>query len=106
MTTEAMHLTQDQIAQFERDGYLIVPGLLANEEAVALREHFMELHAAGPVEPLFRPIALEACDGDVLRHYPRFMHPHRVDELSMRAMLDDRFRIILRDLFGEEALAA
>ncbi|HEX8550940.1 MAG TPA: phytanoyl-CoA dioxygenase family protein [Abditibacteriaceae bacterium] len=98
-------LTNEQKEQFERDGYLIVRGLISREEAVQLRDHFMDLHAQGPKQG-FDPKSADEADSDVLRMYPRFMHPHRVDDLSMKWMLDARFEGVLRDLFGEQPVAA
>jgi hypothetical protein len=54
-------VTDKQVRQFERDGFLVARGLFSTEEA----------------------------DWDVLKHYPRIMHPHRFDERSQRYMLDD-----------------
>jgi ectoine hydroxylase-related dioxygenase (phytanoyl-CoA dioxygenase family) len=101
-----MYLTAEQKQQFERDGYIILRGLVSREEAAELRDHFMDLHAAGPKPGLFDPKPLDEVDGDVLRAYPRFMHPHRVDETSEKWMLDERFRKVLRDLMDEEPIAA
>lgn len=98
-------LTNEQLQQFERDGYIILSGLFSEQEATELREHFMDIHAAGPVEG-FNPQPLAEVDGDVLRAYPRYIHPHKRDALSMDIMLDSRFEKILEDLFGEPALAA
>ena len=100
-----MHLTTEQKAQFERDGYIILRGLVSREEAAALRDHFMDLHAQGP-KPGFEPNSLEEAKGDVLRAYPRFMMPHRVDENSKKWMLDGRFHDVLLDLMEEEPVAA
>jgi ectoine hydroxylase-related dioxygenase (phytanoyl-CoA dioxygenase family) len=99
-------LTSQQRQEFERDGYIIVRGLVSRDEAAALRDHFMELHAAGPVEGWFQPVPLEETGGDILRAYPRFMHPHRTDEASLKWMLDARFEQVLRELLEETPIAA
>jgi ectoine hydroxylase-related dioxygenase (phytanoyl-CoA dioxygenase family) len=103
-------LTDEQKAQFERDGYLIVRGLLSQEEATTIRDAFMKMNEEGPVpglseiNPNYRP-------EDPLSFYPRMMHPHRhselpVGDLAMRYMLDSRIQSVLEELFGEEAVAA
>lgn len=99
-------LSDEQLEFFEREGYLIVHELFSATEVAELREHFMALHTAGPVEGWFNPVPLEYSGGDLLRHYPRVVHPHRFDEASRRWMLDARFGSIMCDLFGEEAFAA
>ncbi|MET9890901.1 phytanoyl-CoA dioxygenase family protein [Streptomyces sp. NPDC006465] len=43
---------------------------------------------------------------DPLHVYPRVMHPHRINGLSLRLLLDPRVRDILEILLGEEVLAA
>jgi ectoine hydroxylase-related dioxygenase (phytanoyl-CoA dioxygenase family) len=97
-------LTDEQKAEFERNGYLVVR-LFDTDEITALREHFMLIHAAGPVPGFFQPATKEETS-DILKQYPRIMHPHRFDETSMKYMLDLRLRAVLRDLLGEEPLAA
>lgn len=103
-TTERT-LSDEQIAQYERDGFLVVRNMLPIEEAAALREHFMAMHARG-VPGYYEPPAEEEAGGDILKRYPRIMHPHRVDDLSKNYMLDARLENVLRDLFDEEPLAA
>lgn len=99
-------LTEAQRQQFERDGYLVVGGLFDAHEISALREHFMALHEAGPVPGYFNPKPLQETGGDLLAHYPRMLHPHRFDETSKRYLLDARLQSVLRELLGEEPLAA
>jgi len=106
MTTTTQTLTDEQLDQFHRDGYLILRGFLSRVEATAWREHFMELHARGPVEEYFNPRPLEEADGDMLKAYPRMLMPHRWDETSKEYFLDARLGPILQDLLGEEPLAA
>jgi phytanoyl-CoA hydroxylase len=102
-TTE--HLTQEQIQGFQEDGYLLVKDLFAPEEAKALVDNFMRMHAEGP-QPGFEPTSPEEANGDILKLYPRMMHPHRIDELSQQYLLDERLESVLTGLFGEEPLAA
>src|SRR5205823_14131076 len=88
--------------QFERDGYLIVRGLIPPEEAAFLRDCFMEVHARRAIEGYNDGLP----ESDILHRYPRLVHPHRTDELSRRYMLDARIAEVLEELFGEEPLAA
>jgi ectoine hydroxylase-related dioxygenase (phytanoyl-CoA dioxygenase family) len=99
-------LTPEQIRGFQEDGYLVVEGLFEPAEVRELLENFMRMHAGGEIPGCFEPASPEEAKGDVLKLYPRMMHPHRVDELSLRYLLDDRLEEVLTDLFGEEPLAA
>ncbi|MDF2440726.1 MAG: phytanoyl-CoA hydroxylase [Abditibacteriota bacterium] len=104
-------LKDEQVEQFERDGFLVVRGLLSPQETTAFRERFMTIQqdALDPQSTLrayYAPKTLDEADGDVLKHFPRIMHPHRFDATSFDYMLDARFESVLCDLFGEEALAA
>jgi ectoine hydroxylase-related dioxygenase (phytanoyl-CoA dioxygenase family) len=104
-------LTDEQVAQFERDGFYVARGLFSAEETAFLRERFMAiqqdaLNPESTLRPYYQPKTMEEAGGDVLKHYPRIMHPHRFDTISTDYMLDARIEGILRALFGEEALAA
>ncbi|MFI6789146.1 phytanoyl-CoA dioxygenase family protein [Nonomuraea sp. NPDC050383] len=104
MTLTAFH---DQLAAFHDRGYAVVPGLLAPAEAAELRDTFMELHAGGPIPGHFQPQPQEpGRPYDILRDYPRVMHPHQVNGLALRRLLDPRIAAILRELLGEEPIAA
>jgi phytanoyl-CoA hydroxylase len=88
--------------QFERDGYLIVRGLLRPDEAAHRRDYFMAVHARRAIPGYNDGLP----EGDILYRYPRLVHPHRTDELSRQFMLDPRIADVLWELFGEEPLAA
>jgi phytanoyl-CoA hydroxylase len=103
-------VTPEMKAQYVRDGYLVVRGLLAEEEVAAIRDTFMEQNAEGPV-PGLSEIRQSYSPEDPLSRYPRMMHPHRhpehlVGPLSMRTMLDRRFEAVLRALMDDEPIAA
>lgn len=100
------HLTQEQIRSFRDEGYLVVESLFSPEEVRELVDNFMQMHAGGPIPGCFEPADPEEADGDVLKLYPRMMHPHRVNELALRYLLDDRLQAVLTGLLGEEPLAA
>ena len=108
---QTLSLSPQQIEQWQRDGYVLVSGLFAPEEIEELREHFMQMQAAAldedsPLRQYYQPKSLEEASGDILQHYPRVMHPHRFDELSMNQMLDGRVGAVLQELMGAEPIAA
>ncbi|MPY62068.1 phytanoyl-CoA dioxygenase family protein [Streptomyces spongiae] len=97
----------DGRAEFDENGYLVVRGLFSAAEIDDLCAEFTELHAGGRVPGHFEPRTTGAGDpADPLHTYPRVMHPHRINGLSLRVLLDARLRRVLEDLLGEEALAA
>lgn len=104
-------LSPEQLAQWREDGYLLVSGLFAESEIVQMREHFMQmqrdaLNLASPLRDFYRPLSVEESNGDVLKQFPRVIHPHRFDADSMRWMLDERIASVLQQFWSEPALAA
>lgn len=104
-------LSAPELQQFEQDGYFVARGLLGQEEVAALSEHFMEmqrrsLDPTDPVREHYHALSLEEAGGDILKHFPRIMHPARFDSVSRQYMLDSRLEGILTDLLGEQPLAA
>lgn len=106
MTATATHLTAEQLRTFHEAGYLVIPGLFRPDEVRELIDNFMAMHAGGPIPGCFKPVSAEEANGDVLKLYPRMMHPHRVNDVALRYLLDSRLEAVLADLFGEEPLAA
>jgi phytanoyl-CoA hydroxylase len=92
--------------EFEDRGYVIARGLFPADEVKLLIDTFMQMHAGGPIPGCFTPVPAEEANGDILKLYPRMMHPHRVNDVALRYLLDPRIATILADLFGEEPLAA
>ncbi|MFE9020883.1 phytanoyl-CoA dioxygenase family protein [Streptomyces sp. NPDC007808] len=96
-------LPEAGLRRFREDGFTVTRGLFGPDEIDRLCARFAALHAAGPVPGHFEP---HPSDDDPLRVYPRVMHPHEIDELSLRVLLDPRLRAVLEALLGEEVLAA
>ena len=104
------HLSGAQLAQFSRDGFLAVRGLVSADEIGTIREAFMAEAADGPVPGLSDLPRGAVAGNDPLSRYPRMMHPHKhadkaVGRLAMRYMLDPRLRPILAQLLGETPFA-
>ncbi|MBD9723828.1 phytanoyl-CoA dioxygenase family protein [Streptomyces caniscabiei] len=100
-------MTVTDNTEVEENGYVVVRGLFTPTEIEQLCDRFAALRAGGPIPGHFQPRPVPA-DGpaDPLHVYPRVMHPHRIDDLSLRVLLDTRLREILEGLLGEEVLAA
>lgn len=103
----ALHLESNPTSglkeRFDREGYVVARGLFSPGEVDQIRDHFMKLHERVAIPGCFQS---EPGSDDPLKVYPRMMHPHRVSELAMRYMTDDRVFDVLEALFGEEAMAA
>ena len=112
MTNRPTILTDDQIAAFRRDGFVVLPQLLSADEITHIRDTYTNLAADGPVPGLSDMGAVEKCRPDEpLAKWPRLMHPHRhtgteYGDLAMRTMLDARVRASLSDIMDDEPLAA
>lgn len=94
---------EDRRRQWERDGYVFARGLFSGEEVERIREHFMAWNASDRKEDFDR---VDPTGKDPLAQYPRIIHPHRKDPLSVDFMLDVRLRDVMTDFLGEEPLAA
>ncbi|WP_274366194.1 phytanoyl-CoA dioxygenase family protein [Paenibacillus thermotolerans] len=106
MTAAAHRTSQEEISFFKREGYLLKKGLFEEREIEELKALFMEMHAQGPVPGYFHPVSEEEAGGDILRMYPRVMHPHRFNGTAMRYMIHPPVMDALEGLFGEQPLAA
>lgn len=104
--TTTTRLTPSQLKSFDEQGYLVIPGLFTRADIQSLLDTFMEMHAGGPIPGCFSPKSPEEAKGDILKLYPRMMHPHRVNKMALRYLLDARLGTVLEDLFSEEPLAA
>jgi ectoine hydroxylase-related dioxygenase (phytanoyl-CoA dioxygenase family) len=90
-------------AFYEEHGYAVARGLFSPEEVAQLRQHFMELRAAGTY-PGDMVADVQRKD-DPLQKYPRMIHMHRWDETTMRWLLDARLAEHLTEFLGHEPYA-
>ena len=96
-------LIPEQLAVYERDGFLLVPRLYSPEEVSRLRDHFTVLRAAGSYPG--DTAGVESGSDDPLKRYPRMIHMHRWDETSLRWLTDARLGLVMTALLGREPLA-
>lgn len=104
-------INEDDKTFFDANGYYIARGLLTPSEIEEIRETFQGLGDAGPIEGLQNSPKSGSDMKDPLVRYPRMMHPHRFQDLSvgpvaLRYMLDARIESIVRVLMEEQPLAA
>ena len=103
------------LARNERDGFIVAPALFSADEVAGLKEHFMRLRAQGSYAGDFAgvPRGDGAAAGqftadpkpDPLVKYPRMIHMHRWDEVSLRWLVDMRIGAALRELCGVDPFA-
>ena len=92
------------VQEFQRKGFLIVKGIFSDDEVGDLREHLFRTRLAGHYPGDY--VSTDERGNDPLKQYPRLLHPHRWDEKTRSWLLDDRLRLILTELMGDEPYAA
>jgi phytanoyl-CoA hydroxylase len=97
-------MTPDHVRQFEDDGYAVAKGLFSKEEAAAYYKHFMDLRHSGSFPGDYTAAKTDA--NDPLQKYPRMIHMHRWDEISLKWLLDKRLGDAMTALLGTEPFAA
>ncbi len=91
------------IEAFDSDGYLVAQGLFSEAETDLLRDHYMAVRAAGSYPGDNH--GTQSRPDDPLRKFPRLIHMHRWDELSLGFLLDPRLRRWTEALMGIEPFA-
>ncbi len=100
---EVLPISAEQQAFYTTNGYLIVPQVFAPDEVAMYRDHFMRLRAEGARPGDFAGADLTS--EDPLKRYPRMIHMHRWDEVSLQWLLDSRLNACLLSLLGVEPYA-
>jgi ectoine hydroxylase-related dioxygenase (phytanoyl-CoA dioxygenase family) len=88
---------------FDENGFVVVPGLFSADEAESYRDHFMTLREKGIYEGDFAGVDLTSADP--LKRYPRMIHMHRWDDISLRWLVDERLNEVMTALLGREPFA-
>lgn len=89
--------------QFETDGYVVIPGLFSQAEVERYIDHYMTLRSQGQLPGDFAGV--NATSTDPLKKFPRMIHMHRWDELSLQWMIDERLSRCMAALLGREPYA-
>ena len=90
--------------QYQNDGYVLIKKLFSEPECDELIDRSVTLHSRKSIPGCFHSVSELESDGDPLRIYPRMMHPHRVDDLSLRFLKHPRIVDLLRVLLDGEAI--
>ncbi len=88
---------------YQQQGYVVVEGLFSPEEVEQYREHYMTLRRHGSYPGDL--VGIDPRSNDPLKRYPRMIHMHRWDEVSLRWLLDQRLKECLTELLGTEPYA-
>lgn len=97
---------QSALAAYARDGYAVARGLFSRDEVAFFIDHFMRLREAGSYAGDVSGIPLpDPSKPDPLKKYPRMIHMHRWDEVSLRWLVDARIGSALTQLCGVEPFA-
>jgi phytanoyl-CoA hydroxylase len=91
------------VEEFEQNGYTLAKSLFSAEEVAHYRDHFMTLRAAGSYPG--DTAGVDVTSNDPLKRFPRMIHMHRWDDLSLQWMLDPRINRWLTALSGIEPYA-
>jgi len=94
---------RDLYQEFQEKGCALVPGLFSPEEVARYGQHYMDLRAAGSYPGDFGGVDMSS--NDPLKKYPRLIHMHRWDELSLQWMIDDRLGQCMAEMLGQEPYA-
>ncbi|MDR3690086.1 MAG: phytanoyl-CoA dioxygenase family protein [Fimbriimonas sp.] len=84
--------------KFYEVGFYIARSLFTDQECDLLTDHFMELRRES------RPgdsSGVDATSNDPLKKYPRMIHMHHWDKLSLDWGIDERLDRVMTDLLGE-----
>ena len=95
--------TDELRSQYLDQGYGLARALFTSDEVEVLRNHYMDLRAKGSY-----PGDLAGSDltsNDPLKRFPRMIHMHRWDEISLKFLLDARINACLTVLLGGEPYA-
>ena len=98
-------LTNNQIQQFNDQGYLNVPGLFSQEEADFFKEHYEAMRRRESIGPKQSMRDVRWDPNDPLVTYPRIMQPHRRDEVSLQWLIDARLNACMTAMLGQEPYA-
>ena len=93
----------DLYQEFQDKGYVLVRGLFSAEEVAAYRQHYMDLRQVGTYPGDFDGVDMTSTDP--LKKYPRMIHMHRWDQMSMDWMIDARLRDCMAKMLGREPYA-
>lgn len=95
----------EEYKAFRRDGYLVVKGLVSQQEIDEMNQFMDDLVAGRKQLPGIAAPSADLSDEKRLKHYERIHMPHRTNEICERLMLHPRVIDVLEALIGPDVLA-
>ncbi len=89
-------LTPNQHQTYTQQGHVIVPNLFTPKEVEFYKQHYMRLREQGEHPGDFAGNDLSSTDP--LKKYPRMIHMHRWDDISLKWLTDPRINACLTAL--------
>lgn len=99
----SVQLSEAEVERYRGSGYHLARGLFPTEEVKHLRDHYMALRASGSYPG--DTAGIDIGSADPLKRFPRMIHMHRWDEISLRWMIDSRLNAVMTALLGREPFA-
>jgi phytanoyl-CoA hydroxylase len=96
-------LRREQKDHFDTQGYLIARGLFSIDEVKAYIDHYMRRRLEGSKPGDFSGVDIN--NSDPLKKFPRMIHMHRWDSITLNWMLDQRIATALSGLLEIEPFA-
>jgi ectoine hydroxylase-related dioxygenase (phytanoyl-CoA dioxygenase family) len=96
-------VTAEHTRHFEEQGYVVVRGLFSRTEIDRYREHYMQLRKHGTYPGDMAGV--DATSSDPLKVYPRMIHMHRWDQISLEWMIDPRLDVCMTAFLGRSPYA-
>jgi phytanoyl-CoA hydroxylase len=96
-------VTEEHKRLYQENGYVVVEGLFDQNEVARYRDHYMTLrrHGAYPGDM----VGADPASNDPLKRYPRMIHMHRWDDVSLSWLIEARINACLSGLLGREPYA-
>ena len=98
-------LSLEQKRIFDENGYVLVRQLFQPDEVAFYRDHYMQLREKGSYPGDLVSQGADPGTNDPLKRYPRMIHMHRWDEVSLHWMIDKRLNACMTALLGVEPFA-
>ena len=98
-------VTVDQYIAYQRDGYIVVRGLVSQDEVEELRQFAMDILYGRIQLPGVPPPPPHATEEELFGRFSRIHMLHRVHEVAERYMLHPRVLDVLEALIGPDVLA-
>jgi len=96
-------ISAEELRAWNEDGYVVKRGLFSKSEVASYIDHFVKLRETGTYEGDFSGVDISS--SDPLKKYPRMIHMHRWDDLSMQWMIDARINECLTGITGRSPYA-